>query len=391
MSVPLLQETGFARLSPIEQVIALPLPDRIRSSTPKDDGAPARNVLEIVVAPAATSNRCYVLFSGGRDSSSLLALATHVARRANADDPIPVTVHHRNAPRADESEWQHLVLAHLRLRDRIVLEFEGEQSMLGDAATASLQRNGLVWLPTIQLHGAIYRQLEPGAMVSGEGGDLIIGSRRITAVSSAIAAHRWRDAARAMPRTALPGRLGRAMREAMGAARSSAPWLTAAGVELLAETIQQLSREPLSWRRGVAAAVGSRAVRIGSQNFLAMARTFGLSPVNPFEDVAFATALGREGGFLGLGDRTALMRYLFHDLLPDAVLSRTTKAAFNETRWTERERDFVQNWNGSGVDRNFIDAERLRAEWLENGPLGLSDLHLHAAWLAQHGLPAVPL
>ena len=63
-----------------------------------------------------------------------------------------------------------------------------------------------------------------------------------------------------------------------------------------------------------------------------------------------------------------MMRYLFGDLLPDAVLSRTTKASFNQTRWGSFEREYARNWSGEGIDPDLIDAEKLRAAWLSDDP-----------------------
>lgn len=392
LSLQTRREISFERLTPLEQAIALPFPSPRHRPSPSAacTAASARRALEVALADPVVAPHCYVLFSGGRDSSGLLALATHVARRLGADDPIPVIVRHRHAPLADEASWQSLVLDHLGLHNSIILDFDGEQSLLSDAATTSLRRNGLIWPAAIQLHGAIYRNLEPGSVISGEGGDMMVSGRRITPLASAVTAANWRLAARLAPSTLWPGRLGRTRRELRAAIRKTAPWLRTEPTNALIEAMSSLRREHLSWRRAVTMLALSRTARVGSQNFLAMARTFGLAPVNPFESLEFAEALAREGRFGGLGDRTTLMRRLFGDLLPDVVNARTTKAAFNETRWTRREREFARDWNGAGVDPRYIDADRLRETWLADKPSAFSDLHLHAAWLAHNRLPAVP-
>ena len=64
------------------------------------------------------------------------------------------------------------------------------------------------------------------------------------------------------------------------------------------------------------------------------------------------------------------------------MLSRTTKASFNQTRWGSFERDYARNWAGEGIDPDLVDAERLRAAWLNDDPPPGADYQLHAAWLA---------
>src|SRR5215212_1324990 len=48
--------------------------------------------LEEAVLPALTQPPCLVSFSGGRDSSSVLAAATRAARREGLPAPVPVTL-----------------------------------------------------------------------------------------------------------------------------------------------------------------------------------------------------------------------------------------------------------------------------------------------------------
>ncbi len=328
----------------------------------------------------------YVLFSGGRDSSAILALAVTIARRVGAPDPIPVTVVHPDAPFSDESDWQDLVLEHLNVRERIVLEFRGEQSLLSDTARSGLTAHGLLWPPALQLHGAIYTNLAPGVVLSGEGGDLVIEGRRITPLVEAIS--------NAWLRTSLREGVALARRDSArpdlaSALLAASPWLTPAGRQRLPEVIHATA-EPLAWNRALRVLVDARPASIARANFSAVMRSHGHIPISPFDDERFFLSLEHAGGVLGFGRRTQMMRALFHDLLPDAILSRTTKAAFNETRWLEPEREFARSWTGDGVDHELIDGERLRDEWLSETPSTHSAINLHASWLAQNNLPVVP-
>src|SRR5688572_4363312 len=71
--------------------------------------------------------------------------ATHVARREGLPDPVPVTAVHPAASKTDETSWQAMVLEHLRIQERIVLSFDGEQTLLSRVARSALERHGLVW------------------------------------------------------------------------------------------------------------------------------------------------------------------------------------------------------------------------------------------------------
>jgi asparagine synthase (glutamine-hydrolysing) len=58
---------------------------------PSDTTTDPRQALEQVVRNALQRPPCGVAFSGGRDSSLVLAVATHVARRDGLPDPLPIT------------------------------------------------------------------------------------------------------------------------------------------------------------------------------------------------------------------------------------------------------------------------------------------------------------
>ena len=77
-----------------------------------------------------------------------------------------------------------------------------------------------------------------------------------------------------------------------------------------------------------------------------------------------------------------MLRELVGDLLPDTVLSRTSKAAFDEAWWTDHAREFVAAWDGSGLDPTLVDVEALRAEWLSEHPAGITAAMLQAAFVA---------
>ena len=76
----------FLRLTPLEVALSAPVGAVAEVVRPRPLGS-ARAALERAVLPAVRSGRCHVLFSGGRDSSLVLAVATAVARTA-AGSPV---------------------------------------------------------------------------------------------------------------------------------------------------------------------------------------------------------------------------------------------------------------------------------------------------------------
>ena len=90
---------------------ASPRPVRL----PDAGGCLPRQALEREILPSLLRPPCLVSFSGGRDSSAILAAAATLARREGLPLPIPATNVIATAEEADESEWQHRVIAHLGL------------------------------------------------------------------------------------------------------------------------------------------------------------------------------------------------------------------------------------------------------------------------------------
>ncbi len=385
MSAPTAQAT-FADLTRAETLLSLPEATTLDIVVGRS-GLGARATLEAILLDALATAPCHVLFSGGRDSSALLALAVHLARRHGLPEPVPVTVRHPAAPESDETAWQELVLDHLDLREHLVLEFDGQQRLLGEVATAALRRHGPQWPEAVQLHGAVYRHLDPGVVISGEGGDAILDGQRMGAVRDALVLTRPRRRhLRHGLHAARPNVLRRRVVRAQSASISPS-WLRPAAAAEYLRRVTTLSQEPLRWDRATREALRSRPMAVAMANFDAGIAEYGSRPVTPFADVRFADALAAEAGPLGWGDRTAIFRRLFHDVLPDRVLSRRSKASFNSTRWGPEERAFARGWDGTGLDPDWVDPAALRAEWLEEDPHPAADYLLHVAWAQAHGIP----
>lgn len=330
--------------------------------------------MEDALRGALVASPCYVAFSGGRDSSALLAVAAHVARRDGLPPPIPVTAVYPHAPRSDEAQWQELVLNYLGMTERIVVRIHHEQRLLGETATTAMRRHGLVWPEAAQLQGALLAGLESGSsFVSGEGGDNVVAGGRAAPLRKLT--HNW------PPRRSVL----RASRRAVLRRRWSIEvpsWYTDAGAEELRSALHQ--KDPLRWDIRTRTVLQSPGAQVLFTNVKSTIAELDLRPITPFVEPAFLAALAREGGPFGFGSRSLTFDYLVGDLLPRQVISRTTKASFNETRWGPGEREFAKSWTGSGIDTTRIHADKLRAEWLSESPAPQADFLLHVAWTAEH-------
>ena len=103
-----------------------------------------RAALASLLRPALANPPCVIAFSGGRDSSALLAVAVDLARREQWPLPIPVTLRFSSAA-TEETAWQEVVLRHLGLDDWIRLQIGEELDLLGPLATRGLRRHGLLY------------------------------------------------------------------------------------------------------------------------------------------------------------------------------------------------------------------------------------------------------
>jgi asparagine synthetase B (glutamine-hydrolysing) len=222
------------RLSPLEIASGLvlgddpgvePLPDPFPNLSPL-------GALEWAMLGALQRPPCLVGFSGGRDSSALLAVATSLARRDGYELPVPVTLRFPGDLEAEESGWQELVIAELGVSNWLRIETGDELGVLGQVARAALDRHGVLWPPNVHALVPLLEAAAGGSLVVGLGGDELFGglpSRRLTF---------------------LPTRLRRAVAKRGGPAELS--WLSpqarsALGAALAAEH----AGEPIRWRRRV--------------------------------------------------------------------------------------------------------------------------------------------
>jgi asparagine synthase len=341
--------------------------------------------LEAAILPALLRTPCVIEFSGGRDSSIVLAAACRVASREGLALPVPFTRRYDEFPEANEDEWQEMVIRHLGIGEWIRHHAVEEVDLLGPIATASLQRHGVVWPPLAHTRKTELELARGGSLLSGEGGDEVLGPRRLSILSLLMARKlplsrsNLRKAALAL--SPAPVRAERYRRRFAQAAQF--PWLTVQARERVAVMLaEDAAAEPMDWRKAVRRHPSVRPVRVAMETLDLLAADSDVARLNPLLSAQFLNALCRAGGALGYTDRTAALVELFGDLLPGAVLTRKTKSRFNRAVFGAHSREFASHWNGEGVDAELVDADVLREVWAAEEPHSMSFVLLHACWLA---------
>jgi asparagine synthetase B (glutamine-hydrolysing) len=344
-----------------------------------------RQALDDLLLPHLQRSPCLVAFSGGRDSSVLLAAAVTLARREGLPIPTPITLSYPEATDADESDWQQLVLTHLGLTNRIVLTVHDEHDPLGPVATPVLKRHGLIWPPNIAPTLRMLAMARGGALLTGEGGDEAFGLKRVTPLTKLLKS-KGRVSPRVyadVPKALAPAALRR--RAAMRG-RYRRPWLNPEVEAALARRdAEDLAAFSLHAARNTWQFATRRCARIGYETVKTLATELNVTYVQAFAEPSMVSAVASAGGFLGWTGRAATMRSLFGELLPREVLERRSKALFANAVFTRHTREFARKWNGTGVDTTLVDAEALRDNWLSPTPHAPSMSLLQQAWLAQRG------
>jgi hypothetical protein len=342
-----------------------------------------RAVLDRLLLAHLQRSPCLVAFSGGRDSSVLLAAAVTLARGEGLPLPVPITLSYPDAPDTDETRWQQAVLDHLGVTERMVLTVHDEHDPLGPVATPVLLRHGLVWPPNFAPTVRLMSMARGGVLLTGEGGDETFGLKRVTPLTKLLSARGrvspgvYADALGMLApavlrrRSALRGRYVR-------------PWLRPdVEVMLSRRDAADMAAFALHAGRNTWQFATRRSTRIAYETVRVLGADVDVTYVQAFAEPELVAAVAAKGGYFGWTGRTATMRALFGDLLPREVLERRTKALFANAVFTRRTREFARTWNGSGVDGDLVDPDALRETWLSTDPHAPSMSLLQQAWLAR--------
>lgn len=356
--------------------------DEAVPSLPAPTGRGVHAALEEALLVALARPPCVVSFSGGRDSSAVLATATAVSRKHGLPEPIPAIMRFAAAPQTDETHWQELVLRHLGLAHVEVLELRDELDALGLLATGVLRRHGVRWPGNAYMHAPLLELARGGSLLTGIGGDELFGTTAARHVL--VARRRLRPRPRDLPTFALAA-LPRSARAVVWRHRNPPPypWLTPRGVAIVHRALAADDVAwPARWDRSLRHWYGSRAFAALDGVLDLVADGKDVRVLNPLLEPIVLAELAVAGGPNGFASRDVAMRQLFGSLLPEPILTRPTKAAFTRPLWGPAVREFAARWAGEGVDERTTDVEALRAQWLGAEPNFRTVLLLHTAWAA---------
>jgi asparagine synthase (glutamine-hydrolysing) len=333
-------------------------------------GGDLHRALDRVLVEALSYSPCVVSFSGGRDSSAILALACDAARRHGLDLPLPVTMRFPGEPLSDEARWQRLVLDHLGLRNAESVTLRDELDALGPIATEALRRHGLRWPFNAYMHKPVIDLAGGGAILTGIGGDELL--------STTSPRRRGRQLVLAGLPAPLRVEISRRRHPPL-----PSPWLTAAGQARVSRAVtREEVRSPYRWDRALGHWYSSRAFAAMDGTLRLLAAADGVRVINPLLDRSVLSELAALGGKRGFASRTEAMQMLCGRLLPGAVIERVTKASFVGAVWGPAVREFLSTWGGEGVDARWVHVARLKAELTKPEPDTRAILLLHQAWLS---------
>jgi Asparagine synthase len=326
---------------------------------------------------------CLVSFSGGRDSSIVLAVATAVARREGLEAPIPITYRFPAAPETDESNWQELVIRHVCPPDWILQAFTDEFDFIGPLAREGLLRHGVTYPPAAFDRLPMLREARDGTLLMGLGGDELLRSWRWVRTASVLAGR-----VRPAPRDVL--RLGAAVAPAR--VRSSAlrrivpldlPWLRPDAAEAVKQMFYSyLAAEPFRWDERTRWRARRRDISVAVRGFDLVAEGTGAAIAHPLLAPRFLATLARAGGSLGFGGLADVMRAHFGSVLPKELIARPSKTYFDDVFWGPHSREFMRTWAAESVPIEFVDRRGLLETWRQGKLLGATVLQ--ALWLAAH-------
>jgi asparagine synthase (glutamine-hydrolysing) len=350
--------------------------------------------LEDELATALGRPPCLVSFSGGRDSSGLLALAAKVSREMGLPAPIPVTMLFPGDSAAEEGEWQRTVVGDLGLDDWVRIEVPPrELDAVGPVAQVVLKRHGLLWPPNLYMHYPILQQARGGSLVTGFGGDEV-AQLSASARAERLVVRQQRAGPADLLVTLSFALAPKALRAVAYRLRfhEELPWLTKEGYATArAAVAAENAAYPFGFDRKLRLAKRSRYRTTSLASLEILGASLDVRSFSPLAADAVMDAVAAKGGIPGLGYRADLVRLLFGGVLSPAVLARTSKSSFTTQVLSEASVSFAAQWSGEGLDGGLVDPQKLRQHWLSDQRSAPSTALLQAAWLNDNSASAPPV
>ena len=141
------------------------------------------------------------------------------------------------------------------------------------------------------------------------------------------------------------------------------PWLSPEGnQQFAAAVVADMDLPHVGWGRSAQRLTRARSVIAMRCGVDLLARDHDVAVCHPLLEPSVIAAAGRQGGYLGLGGRSAAMRSIVGDLLPARVVTRETKGEFGQTLWTSD----TLGWARANVpDVVAADTDLANLLWLE--------------------------
>lgn len=358
-------------LDPIEIACGAVLGRDDSIPTPPRLGITPRAALERLLIPALNRPPCGVSFSGGRDSSAVLAAAAHVARIHGLPAPIPVSLRFPGIEDTDETSYQEMVVRHLDLREWVVLEPGDSLDIVGELATDQTRRHGLLYPANLHFHIPILEAVSGGTLLTGLGGDEIMGAHPSHLLAATLVGKRrpGRTAVREfVERYVLQERPRNEVRRVH---ESLFPWLVPeARQELLDRIVEWLTGDYLSASRNLTESTyRMRYLHRARADMGRLAQDYSVAIEHPFLDPGFVGAIADRVGWTGSASRTELLELVFGDLLPSELVQRTSKAQFDQVFWTSLATETVQTLPVDVLSQS-VDGPALLEFWRSDAPKG---------------------
>jgi asparagine synthetase B (glutamine-hydrolysing) len=350
------------------------------------EDANVRRAFEQVLLAALQKPPTVVAFSGGRDSSGVLALATVVARRHGLALPVAVTNTFPGDAAAEESLWQEKVVRHLGLPHWERLSWSDELDLVGPVAQEVLRRFGPVFPMNAHFIVPGARAAGTGTVLTGVGGDELFLSSSFFSLVRQVP-RRWRRGLVRVAGAMAPYRLRRALYR-LGLPQP--PWLVpAARQEVRRALAEWLAATPYRWSDLVLGNWWRSRARLGIERTLAAVGAMsGATVVNPFMAPEVLRAAARAHPLAGFPDRARGMEEIFGDVLPIEVLERSTKAMFDGAFFSTYSRRFSREWDGRGAEGLPVDHDGLVRTWAANQVDARSFSLLQGLWCRSNGILA---
>jgi asparagine synthase (glutamine-hydrolysing) len=354
-----------ARLTPLDVATGRMLGEEAREPLPRLgrrtslDGA-----LFSVMEPALASGRCLVAFSGGRESSWILAVATAGAREHGYPDPVPVTFRFAGGATTHATVLQEQVVSHLGLEDWEHVEIGDEFEMLGSYARRALAEAGVLFPANLFVFLPLLARARGGWLLAGGGLTDFLLYWRWAGLADVFARRRRprRRDARDLADAVLPWRAQGTLPASRRAA--TMPWLredAARAFDALA--VRRATDVPLSFEAALREQRTHRC-HLGTERSLnALATASGARLSMPLRDDRFMAAFASVGGRHGFGNRSSIMERVVGHLLPENLGRSSDGNHPNRVFYGDASRAFVERWSGNGLDTGVVDPGRLRSLW----------------------------